>query len=354
MEGHVQLKAVSPDNERDLRDICSLYSATYGDCFPVKSVYQLEFWRNHIGRRFTSIAAFQGDLMLAHLVLSPDPHDSRHVQVCYPVCSLSVDFDQVRDSYRSLLAGLTRTRGWSLASLSIFTKVPGMEDFSGVLPAGCPTAILPCYPAAEDCSPVTDLLFACDRGPAEASARHVAIAISPLGPSSRRAGTVYLPSSHARMAALILNQFALVCAAQDESDCAQEIVKEAVNSEALREFYPFSGVCHQFVRPSAVASVSGLLREISAPIVRVPYLYVDARDPHCPAFCDALEQEGFAFCGMVPALRGTDHAVYCRCADAQALEPAVFELPQARLLCEYIKATGAEQITPAGEERLLA
>ena len=51
----IRIKAATPDNEVEIRNIIKLFTAEYGQHFPEQGVYDMQFWSRRIGTRFFSL-----------------------------------------------------------------------------------------------------------------------------------------------------------------------------------------------------------------------------------------------------------------------------------------------------------
>ncbi|MEZ4754602.1 MAG: hypothetical protein R3A13_09915 [Bdellovibrionota bacterium] len=76
------LRALSADNDGELRKLITLYKSVYKRSYPITQVYSLSFWKSHIGSKLISIGIYHADELIGHFALKNDPQTKHLKRLC--------------------------------------------------------------------------------------------------------------------------------------------------------------------------------------------------------------------------------------------------------------------------------
>ncbi len=119
-----QIKAINHDNAREAEEVSHLFLRQYGKTFPLKEVYDPQFWyseRQWNGAAeemeqeppFASLVAVHGDKMVGHIAVKSCPR-SRQADIFLPVIDPDYRRHAIRLSFQfwRCLENLGRKQGW--------------------------------------------------------------------------------------------------------------------------------------------------------------------------------------------------------------------------------------------------
>lgn len=334
---NLQIKAIGPDNERVIRKIIDLFSACYKDSFPIAGVYDLQFWKSHIGLRFSSLVAFHDGEPIAHIALAPGPENRSHVQLSLPVCHR--DYLEHRTFLEMKLLEVLETQrqrqDWRMLYFFVLANLPRFSEFAAGTIKTRVTAICPSYfPAIRS-----------DYARADQRDRTDVIVTKRVFDAVKEDERLcFVPEYHQDICSRLYSALGLSRRFIESSEVeafspsAPLSASATLSSDApalQTSFFGRTGVCHAFIQPSLIRSVKDALAEIDAALSANKYVFVNTEDRACPAFCDALENHGYRFCGILPLMQGTDNLVYTNSIDS-SFDVNSFITPRARNLAEYI------------------
>lgn len=142
------IKAVNPDNDKELRSLARLFSAVYNNnsSSNCTKYFEADFWRQHAGSSFVSLAAFSGDSLIGHLGLVKSKSIAGCMELILPAFDVATlnDMYQIAESGFVTLQRLAMRQKWeslcsipdaqSVEYLPILTDVLGFNEIA-LLPA---------------------------------------------------------------------------------------------------------------------------------------------------------------------------------------------------------------------------
>lgn len=325
----VRLKAGNPDDEAELRGLVKLFAAVYGESFPSRDVYNIQFWNKHIGTRFSSLLALSRNKVIGHLALQPDRHARTNVQLAFPA------IDPGYQPFSGELAGLaweviakqSARQHWrsmymkTMADRAMYQQI-GLEVFGM-----SEVAIYPSY------------YRVCQDG---ALRPQVAIIYQRVFDRSALANggcdTLYVPRKHLELCRHLYERVGLRRSFKAEPRTRAQYIVPADRRAVERQRLRGAGIAQVFVYPSLLDSFSQVEHVMSCAADDVPPLMiVSTQDPRCPSFCSFLEERGYHFSGVLPLLRNRESIVYHRVNGAAASELVLYS-DTARTLAQYIQS----------------
>lgn len=303
-----ELKALGPDNQSDTAQLVALFNRVYGENYPYRGVYNRQFWRSHIGTRFTSIVAHQDGDIFAHLALEPDIGNPKNLQLSL----------MAYDPERSDLISEVSSAGWDVVTSQslrngrdlyyclAFADSPETIKFLDDIVDARTVAICPAY------------LPKWRRGWGEPTAlsrngslptRQTAVVmVRPFDRGSPRSLSLRAPEQYQQLIE------ALLAPSWQPTFTSAAVLSEAndaTNGPAVERFlYRETGVVQVFIRPGKVLSASEIKEAVSAEEDLIPYARVDLGYPSGLEACETLETQGWVFLGVIPELQGICSALY--------------------------------------------
>ncbi len=308
----IHIRALSPDNDHMIRKLIEMYQRCYNRFYPVESVYDIHYWKTHIGRRLISlIATNEDDQLLAHLALCPDARqpdnqETTHIQVLYiaydPALAQSTLFSKISNAYKKQLHDLALRQQWDMfyCFSPIISNIT--ENIDQVLLRDCDfiqTANMPAYFRVEKSEGPThtDLFYDCN----------LSIMI-PSIESRDKEVLLHLPLSDEDAVfscakALGLNR------SSSEEDATHYALPSDTTSLMTHSFRTID-VSHSFLSPSLLHDTELVARKLSKNASeRSQTLFVDIEDPQAENCIIKLKQHGFITSGYFPFAHGRDNLV---------------------------------------------
>lgn len=328
-----KIKACNPDNEPELTQLVALFEQSYGERFPFRGAYATEFWNRQAGSRLISLLAVRRHRVLAHLAARPESRDPSVVQICFPACHedfLDRALEAASRAWEALLRVAERQQ-WRSIYYAAFSDLELMQHIGTDVLQTTTTAILPGY------APVINPRCVRNGSRNDRDARtHAVIGVRQLGECSHTS-PLFVPKRHEEIVTYLRSK-----TPHDRTAAAQRHVN--ADAPGIEDsFFKDWGAWHVFVRPSLVKDVSTSLAKLH-PSGSRPFVFVDARDPACPELCEALEERGMLFCGLLPRIADTECVVYSR-PDDSPVDANAFVCPVAKRLAEYISENEASRLT---------
>jgi hypothetical protein len=326
-----EIKAINGDNEVQINQLVKLFERVYGDTFPIKSVYDAQFWKTHIGSRFVSLGAFREGQLIAHLAACPDNDNPRHIQMCFPICS---------PAHCHLVASLGSSawkffqrqavrQDWEMIYYFVLGNVPDMQLLADRVFCSSEVAFCPEYFPATNLRPRgvrESQLFA------SGERSHIAITQRVLRPQGK-SKSLHVPDRHREMVQHLYHPLKL----KREFLSSSQVVEFTFPADAEgfeRNYFRETGVEHIFVQPG-LASSNTPQSTFSRPGVDTCYMFVNMEDPTCPEFCDRIEAAGYRFCGVLPLVKNRDSIIFYRGKGLSIGKEEMFFSPRSRMLASY-------------------
>ena len=126
----LRVKAASPDNDGDLRQLVELFRQTYGNRYHARQVYDINFWKRKIGHKIISLLGMREERVVAHLALRTNPKDPSSVYVLHPAIEtgLGESGAQLTRQARELISRIAERQGWNkIYQLDAALKIPSKD-----------------------------------------------------------------------------------------------------------------------------------------------------------------------------------------------------------------------------------
>ncbi|MCO6431732.1 MAG: hypothetical protein J5J00_12815 [Deltaproteobacteria bacterium] len=312
---HFTIKALAPDNDRVLKSLVTLFEGAHGLSHPNKNVYALQYWRSHIGSRFTSLGAFVDGKMAAHIALLPDPHDQLVVQLIFPVVSPAYKQfeEEIIDALDSVIAKQAARRSWNSIFYFDYVGCPSEATFELPIMGSREVAIAPAYFPMIDLSSVKE---GNANGNGSRSCRlTIEVRQAILNKSNEERKILYVPERHASVVNFLYEPFALQREFRSvaESSTTGTVISNPFFADcpAVYEDY-FSPIetIHLYVQPSLITAAQKLQLLRKDGDAKARYIFLNMQDPACIALCQEIESQGFSFCGVMPCFFGQENIIY--------------------------------------------
>lgn len=322
----IRIKAATPDNEVEIRNIIKLFTAEYGQHFPEQGVYDMQFWSRRIGTRFFSLLAMAQNKVIAHIAVQADRAPSQGAQICFPAFDPDHLYlvDQLAEGAWGVITKQAQRHKWhSIYGLLISHERRYQQvasDTFGLLE----TAIFPhyfhagVYASKKINIPNHNAIFAQK-------------ILAPQSPLSLNKETIYVPKAHLDICKYIYSGMGLA-----RNFTSQEGDYFAVPTDiraCSTHRYPGQGFSHIQVTPSLLSEFDSTLPYIDTNVSNL--FFVNSHDPLCPSYCEFLEDHGLTFCGAMPLIRNQESLVYTRINNWD-LDPASCFSERAKFLAQYI------------------
>jgi len=334
---NITIRALCPDNEVKLKQLISLFHATYGDTFPIRGVYDLQFWKNQISGRFVSMAAEYEGEVIAHLAIYPDPECPGDVQLAFPVCHPRFlnCLPFFADKLKNLFKNLAIRQGWDTLYMFILNDEPTTMKFATDwlgFSVGC---MLPAY------LPASNLSVRCDRSSGQFSSENrtnVVVAFSDLTLKIKKKNKIFVPKKHIELCAILFSTLGLQRDYIGEPTDFISSTRVDRVADSCKRAFPNVATTNCFVSPSAAPNLDDMLLKIFEKEGENLFIFVDIEDPLAPALCERLESDyNFVFNGICPKLRNRDRVVYASTEATASLHRNSCN-PAADRLAKYVLA----------------
>lgn len=327
-----KIKACNPDNELEVARLITTFRDSYGEQFPFRGVYDREFWHRSAGSRLMSLLAVNRHEVLAHLAARPEPHNPQTVQICFPACADGFQSEAVSAARQAwkMLSSVAERQQWHSIYFGSFSDIELMQRIGLEALEVSTCAILPGY------IPVQNPRCASRRGNALSTRSHVAVGSRTLISHSGVDSPLFIPERHRDIVTELLTSAGRAdCLDRLSAPTASSATISADSAQGIEQrFMRDWESLHILVRPGKLDDFSQPLNLAREYHLGSPFIFVDARDPRCPAMCDHLEANGFGFCGILPDVFGTETLAYSH-SDAP-IDARDFICPQARRLAHYM------------------
>jgi hypothetical protein len=328
----LKIKALCCDNNLEIDSLISLFKDVYGDNFPAQRVYNRQFWSSHIGKRFVSIGAFSGDQLVGHLALQPERDSAGVVQVSMPAFSPEF-FENHRffsNLFRNLLEDLQKRQNWKCLYTFCFTSNVQIEMLAREILQTQETAILPDYLPGLS---TRDLLSIDITNKVD-----VVTSFRVFEACQDFEKMLFAPKEHMQMCKNIFNSLGLARNfSNSQNSDTSRLFGLPENQRALTcQHYKGINVRHFFCNPSLLGNFSKIKSICLEEIRQSDYFFVNMADPLCPELCEILGQNGFAFSGCLPILKGSDYIIYYR-SPSMEIKTVTFTSDFSKRLATHIK-----------------
>lgn len=324
---NLRVRSVNPDNALELRRISALYNRVYGDQFPVHDVCSEQFWRCHIGSRYSSLVAELNGEVVAHLSVHRDRLDPTIVEIAYPVYDPRCE-ELLSDVLSLAWGALERQRerqGWRMLYYFAVvqrskTQLLGSALLNTHEVAICPEYLSPIECASDNTSKRCDVLVT--------QRIFKNLNSHPL--------KLYVPERHKQFIEFLYAPLGLNRSFVGTKDARSATPLLAADYPAVeRQYFRRTGVRQSFVRPSLVGDLKQFQLKFKREARERSFVYLDLTDPATPLLAAEIEDAGYRFGGVLPLFKGTDSVVYFYDSE---YSPNLEELlsPRARALASYV------------------
>ncbi len=321
--------ALSPDNDALLRKLTKLFWASYGRSYPIPGVYDLQFWKSHIGSRFVSIVGELDGELVCHIAYNEEVgvKGSAHLEhlVCHP--DHFSQLPQIAKTLSEYLSNVAKRRSWHTLLASVKSGLPGTDTFLkealqckelGILPGYYPNHQLRNRPLSRN-----------GTSGVPQSKRHSAqLFVKLFQQDFQERKTLYIPQKHASLVLNLNDQLGLArCIDHDLRSSCESTYSLPADTPAIRTCHYYqTGVSHSFLQPSLLGTAEDYLGQIAhCSKTDSPILFVNCEDPSAHHCVNELERYGYTFGGYLPQFFGNDQLVYFkRTSLTQAIEKAVY------------------------------
>ena len=349
---HLRVTALNPDNAVEIAQLIDLFKCCYGESYPLRKVYDPQFWRAHAGFRFTSIVALYADQPVMHLALHPERNGTDRVQLClmanHPdLLTTGVDRERLRQELRTKISEILNSLGarqnWQLLYQFIFDgisypathtdRITHRENTTETFA----TTFCPQYLTSSSASLSSGVQQRC---------KDVILAQRVISTARAQQRRLYVPRAHANIVEQLYRPLGWPRSFSSSSHGRKLRDRATIPADfpaVDQRTYSRTGVSHMFLQPSLIRSEKSVIKALKNAETPSCFAFINATDPSCPSLAEKLEENSFRFCGVVPLLEGRDSLAYWR-SDPQWLDSA---LTQSHPLASYIKSYSLPQITAA-------
>lgn len=314
---NLSVKALNPDNDSEVHQLCELYRSGYGDSFQITPVKSERYWKSRAGTRIRTILVKDGAKLVASLSLRSDRGNSSHMQLFLPVFDPAYKeaLSEIRSAIADLLARMSKRQQWTMLYCYEFLQLGDQAQFAHDLVSGVDVAIWPST-QQKDSGAKSDFL---GLGTAKVSQRMLAEQDERIKSS---AGSVnlflFVPEKHIDACrnvyeGLGIKGVELISAEKQFRAEDVGLSKAALSADRRaieRQCHKRAGFCISFVEPSLTAGARDLLQIINQRGYSSEYVALNMLDPLTPRFADELAANGFGFAGVLPFHRNRQTLLY--------------------------------------------
>lgn len=341
------LKALNADDDCEVRELIRLFERAYGSFFPLAPVYQGKFWKSHAGTRFTSLGVWQGRKIVAHLAIRPDRDNPQHVQIYLPVCD--ADFTsapvEIHQQLVEIVERQAERHAWELLYCFAVSDIQTMRFLADGLLGTQEVAIWPrCLPTASG-----ETGAGVPYSETASYRRHITVTQKLIGSAgvnqSQAPGEdipLYVPAWHQQICSWLYSTLGLTrifYTSFEHAKVKQQFLPafSADRRSVETRTYRHTKVSLSCIEPNLAGDFRQVLRQLAQVSGLYSFVSVNMRDPATPAFCLALEENGYRFCGVLPFHRGKESILYCNDAArlSSAEELGASPSPLARYIEKY-------------------
>lgn len=322
----IAIYAISSDDSVRIAQLIDLFQRTHGEAYPVKAVYDPEFWRAQIELRMTSIVTEIAGQIVAHVAIKPDKQEVGAVQITLPVCDQQCieGVSVIAKKYAALIRRQCRRNSWPLLYHYVSTNCYLSTALSSELFYDNETAVCPAYLLRGH----SEL-----ESPQQISGTTVFLTQLIPYPEKFTETELYLPEKHLEICRKLYEPFGLERKFSTRPKPVKNpTARKAIHITDLRHIE----TAHIEVSPSLVGDVDALIKGIRPYKDYAIYLFLDLSDPFTPDFCDSLEKLGYRFSGVLPVRKGHDSLVLWKEQDIK-FDSGLLYSARAKLLLEYLK-----------------
>lgn len=298
-------RAASPDNAFDIQAIIELFTAVYGETYPLPNVYDPLFWRQHIGTRFTSTLIYDGRKLVGHLAAQPEGIDGKMIQVLFPLChpDVSRHLDAVLSLAWNVFEQQAKKQQWHGIYYFAFADVPEMVRFGEQILRVKSVAVCPAYFPAWKSSP---------RDKNSRVRSDIIIGQRFFKPEHEKQRSIYISSEHSELVSRLYEALKL------PREIRTSVRKEKLASYPLpadrtaieTRYFAKSGIMHVYIEPSLVVSESELAAHFINPHSESTFAFVKGYDPRALEVSSWLESHGFEFSGVLPFIHDRESLLF--------------------------------------------
>lgn len=303
MSQSLRVVALCPDNAHYLRQLPELFMRAYGKDYVTPDVYELQFWKTHIGQRFISLGVAVDKELIAHLSIGHDFSNEGEVALSH--FALDPEASDDHAAVGSLLANAVFSQTHRSGRGFLYSLVPTDDtkllDVLSPLLNLTPVAFCPGY-------------FPGNSG---VKRRDAWVALSLIECESNPAD-IFLPDNSVNVCGELLNRLGTTRSVHSQNRPHPSLT--SVNGSSQKRegvglqqaFFQRQGVRLSFLVPSLLADNALPLESEpagSSPVA-ADFLLIDCRDPQAPRLCESLELNGYHFAGFFPRLKNSDYLVF--------------------------------------------
>ena len=282
------IKAVNPDNDKELRSLARLFAAVYASnsSSSCTKYFEADFWRQHAGTSFVSLAAFAGDSLIGHLGLVRSRSISGCMELILPAFDVATlnDMYQIAESGFVTLQRLALRQKWeSLCSIPHAESVEYLPILTDVLGFN-EIALLPSTTEKQSSS-CTSLWF------------------KRMQPAKKDNKKIYIPERIEQSVRALLTDVGI----EGRVFCTHESRSSRPNL--------FSGkrlqLCTSDIVLESVSALSSdtVIDSSTAPSNNPGFYCINASQPDAIRITEALLAKKALFCGFIPDYSGADHII---------------------------------------------
>ncbi|RMD85871.1 MAG: hypothetical protein D6808_04450 [Candidatus Dadabacteria bacterium] len=327
------VRALNPDDRVELEKLVGLFTTLTGSTYPIRTVYDSQFWAAHIGVRFCSVGVFHEGSLIGHFAICPDSRMRSNVRIAFPLFDMRyIDLQEmIRKEVAVLIDRLCRRNRWSTTYYFIFDSGRADQKFILQMLGGSETALCPHYFLE---SAKSQSIVGADKAGTDSRRISVYVVENPACRNTLPSHTVYVPKHHKDICSYLYEPFGLNREFRRKPDSKVQIFLGAEERGVDIKRYKETGVTHICVSPSLIHDRNKALNQIASLGDEPVFLFVNMFDPGCPSFVERMEDVGFVFCGILPLLMGRDSIVMWKKNQELSLKYVPSE--RGKALAEYV------------------
>ncbi len=333
------IRALNPDNLREVEEVVDLFTRDYGMSYPFKHVYDPSFWYSKQDEaseqeNLISIVAVDDRRFVAHMGLRHEPGTGRiemQLPAIHPAYRKQV-FHMSRLFWRCILEQGKR-QNWRLIYHHSLLAYP----ISQVVASKCfhsdTVAILP------NSTPASKYrLLGVKKRTGRAS---LLINYNVLNERRVTPRVLHVPQHHAGMIEEIYQPLKLYRIFKTTQGAEQAVEP----GETSGYEHGLSATVNESLNLQNLSIVPSELRTRDEGLERVfelgredknqLFVHVALTDPGCPKFCNTLESNGFRFCGVLPEAPAGDFIIFGKFENTDIKDVALYS-PKAKALRNYM------------------
>lgn len=328
-----EIKAINHDNMREAEQLCELFRRQYGMTYPLKEVYEPEFWfagGEELDREppFSSLVAVHGERIVGHIAVK-SCNRSHRVNIFLPVVDPDYRRYAIRLSFQfwRCLESLAQKQGWKQIVHFYCNLDPIFQIVADKCFGSHEIGEIPMIDTSGETSAVVD-----------AQPPAMTILFNDID-HNHDIATIFPPEEHLPVIEQIYRSLAIprefsldttgrnsgersgfkrISARAEPSGLNQEPFEICVN-EALR-------LKQLRLLPSRIGGSDEMFALLRAVDTRTEadqmalMVLLPLEDPAAPVAARDLERAGYSFCGVLPEAADGDQILYCRHTRAFSLD----------------------------------